>query len=106
MVIKIRKSYVVCLAKITFNKASYFSEVVRNSWFSKTILPKSIPKALKVTFIVDEPFDGAHELKLTSLTQNFAVFNSADIQGLYISKEVLPNPAPLKLGVKLDLEAT
>jgi hypothetical protein len=96
---------VVALKKQTFNKACYFCESINNSYISKTILPKVIPKALKMTFIVDEPFDGAYELKLTSLTNNFAVFSSADISGLYINKDVLPNPVPTKMGVKIDLEA-
>ena len=99
-----RKSYVVALKKQTFNKACYFCESINNSYISKTILPKVIPKALKMTFLFDETLDGAYELKLTSLTNNFAVFSSADIQGLYINKSVLPVPIPTKLGLQLNLE--
>ena len=94
----------VALRKQTFNKACYFCESINNSYVSKTILPKVIPKALKMTFLFDETLDGAYELKLTSLTNNFALFSSAEISGLYINKDVLPNPVPKVMGVKLDLE--
>jgi hypothetical protein len=101
---KIRKSYIIALKKQTWAKACYFCECINNSYIAKTVLPKPIPKALKMTLILDEDFDGAYELKLTSLTNNFAVFSSAEISGLYINKDVLPNTVPKVMGVKLDLE--
>lgn len=101
-----RKSYIVALRKRTFNKACYFCDCINNSYISKTILPKVIPKSLKLTFIVDEPLDTkedhTYELTLTAITNNYAVFNSVLITGIYINKSVLPEPIPATLGIKLE----
>lgn len=95
-----RNSTVVRLRKYTFNKSNYFSEEVKNLYVSRSILAKP-PKELKLTLLFDEPLNGAHELKLTSITQNYAVFNSAFITGVYVSKSILPTTIPLSIGVIL-----
>jgi len=97
-----RKEYTLNREKITFNKIRYACYEIVNSWFSKTILPNKFPKQLKLTLIIDEPLDGYAELKLTSLSENYAIYNSVDITGVYIHKESLPNPAPMKLGIKWE----
>ncbi len=96
-----RSEFIINLRKYTFNKSNYFSEEVKNLYVSRSILAKT-PKELKLFLIFDEPLDGATELKLTSITQNYAVFNSAFITGLYVSKSVLPREIPLSIGIKLE----
>jgi len=93
----------VNLTKFTYSKIRYSSEEVKNIFVSRLILPKNVPKTLKLTLIIGEPLnDGAYEVTLTALSQNYAVFNSPHITGLYINKKVFTGEVPQTIGVKLE----